>query len=96
MTKTCMNCNYRNSPLTEYPCKYCDECRLWKPKECCSEFAIAEFEKIKAEIGKCSDYVITNHNNTEADMNKLDGIILATTIIDKKIAELKGENNGNS
>ena len=74
--------------------KWCESCvSKGKCNYTKKQDIIAELEKIKAEIGKCSDYVITNHNNTEADMNKLDGIILAITIIDTEITELEGENN---
>lgn len=52
-----------------------------------------ELEKIRGEFYKCRDYIICNHNHTEADMNKLDGLVLAIAITDERISELKGENN---
>ena len=55
------------------------------------EFAIAELEKIKAEINKCRDDIITRHDNTEVDLSRLDGINLAVIILDNHIKELKGE-----
>lgn len=62
-----------------------------KGKPLTNKDTIKELEKIKAEIGKCRDYIIVSHNNTEADMNRLDGINLVAAIIDERISELKGE-----
>ena len=82
------------------PCYLCEQydtcsktkrCPEWKPNKNLREFAIVELEKLKAEFYKCRDYIICNHNHTEMDMNKLDGIVLAIAITDERISELKGE-----
>lgn len=52
------------------------------------EFAIAELEKIKAEIIACTQQ---EEGEVPACINY--GIKLSTEIVEKHISELKGENN---
>lgn len=53
--------------------------------------AIAELEKVKEKIFNKQDEFI--HSNLLSECNVRYGLEIAETIIDKEIAELKGENN---
>lgn len=79
MDKNCNNCTFRERSYGEYPCDKCRSGSNWTPSGNLIDFAIEEFEKIKAEF---EDKILLNQT-------------VAIQIIDKRISELKGENNEN-
>lgn len=88
MRKDCWNCKNDNQNAN-FPCDYCHTGNIddfWKPKDEMKDFAIAEFEKIKAEI---NEYLTVSFADDE-DFRWFN------LCLDKHISELKGENNDNS
>ena len=96
MKKDCWNCKNDNQNA-KFPCDYCHTGNtddFWKPKDEMKDFAIAELEEIKAEIikRKCKYCDIdANIQKCLEEHNSLCDVDDILVIIDKRIAELKGE-----
>lgn len=86
MKKDCWNCKNDNQ-YAKFPCNYCNTENIndfWKPKDEMKEFAIAELEKIKAEMEKDKIILFYAPQKVEIFNEWIEKL-------DKRIAELKGE-----
>lgn len=86
MDKNCKNCLFRERSYNEYPCEKCRNGNNWTPSDNLLEFAIEELEKLKVKVIALSyDCKICTIDRYEVEK-----------LIDRQIAELKGENNENN
>lgn len=92
MKKDCWNCKNDNQ-YAKFPCNYCNTGNIddfWKPKDEMKDFAIAELEKIEAELQTIPQVhiktgVMSLDKELVVPLNKV------IEKIDNRIKELKGE-----
>lgn len=80
--KSCNTCKHKEMSVRYLPCRICIDYCLWNMPTEYKEIFIEELEKIKAEMEDKLEPFILGERNLKKD---------ALQILDKRIAELKGE-----